>query len=68
MTHCSLSKRWSSRIPRWAVHKRCVGTARRKWRDPALRIPLGRGAGLILIAGRDGKVSATLSKNACRLG
>jgi hypothetical protein len=51
MTHRSPSKRWGSRIPRWAVHKRCVGTARRKWRDPALRIPLGRGAGLILIAG-----------------
>jgi hypothetical protein len=54
---------------RWAVHNVCVGTALRRWRDPGLRTPLGRGgAGPILIAGCEGRQSASLSKNAWRFG
>jgi hypothetical protein len=53
---------------RWAEHNVCVGTAFRMFRDPAPRTPLGKGAGLILIAGREGKLSASFSKNAWRLG
>lgn len=57
-----------TRMLRWAVHKVCVGTALRRRRDPGLRTPLGRGAGLILIAGCEGRPSAILSKNAWRFG
>jgi hypothetical protein len=53
---------------RWAEHNVCVGTALRRWRDPGLRTPLGRGAGPILIAGCKGKLSASFSKNARRFG
>jgi len=58
----------STRMLRWAVHNVCVGTALRRWRDPGLRTPLGRGAGPILIAGCEGRQSASLSKNAWRFG
>ncbi len=53
---------------RWAEHNVCVGTALRRWRDPGLRTPLGRGAGPILIAGCEGRLSASFSKNARRFG
>ena len=53
---------------RWAEHNVCVGTAFRMFRDPAPRTPLGKGAGLTLIAGREGKLSASFSKNAWRFG
>jgi hypothetical protein len=60
--------------PRFAFMLRCavlsasVGTALRKFRNPALGCPLGSGAGPILIAGCGDKLSASLSKNACRFG
>ncbi len=53
---------------RCAEHNVCVGTAFRIFRDPALRTPLGKGAAPILIAGREGKLSASFSKNARRFG
>jgi hypothetical protein len=46
-----LSKRLGTRMPRWAVHNVCVGTAFRMLRDPALGSPVGGGARPILIAG-----------------
>jgi hypothetical protein len=53
---------------RCAVLRLSVGTALRRFRNPGLRSPLGRGAGPILIAGCGGKLSASFSKNACLLG
>jgi hypothetical protein len=43
-------------------------TASRVFRDPALRSPLGTGAGPIFNAGCGGKLSASFSKNAWRFG
>jgi len=53
---------------RCAVLRVSVGTALRKFDNPALCSPLGSGAGPILIAGCGGKLSATFSKNARRSG
>jgi hypothetical protein len=53
---------------RCALLKVSVGTALRKFRNPALRSPPGSGAGPILIAGCGGKLSASFSKNAWRSG
>jgi len=50
------------------VLKVSVGTALRKFCNPALCSPPGSGAGPILIAGCGGKLSATFSKNARRSG
>jgi len=53
---------------RCAILKVSVGTAFRKFRNPALCFPAGSGAGLILIAGCGGKLSASFLKNAWRSG
>jgi hypothetical protein len=53
---------------RCAVLSDSVGTALRKFRNPALCSPLGSGAGPILIPGCGDKLSASFSKNACRFG
>jgi len=53
---------------RCAVLSVSVGTALRKFRNPALCPPPGSGAGPILIVGCDDKLSANFSKNACRFG
>jgi len=53
---------------RCALLRLSAGTALRKFRNPGLRSPLGRGAGPILIAGCGGKLNASFSKNACLLG
>ena len=47
---------------RCAVLRLSVGAALRKFRNPGLRSPMGRGAGPILIACCGGKVSASFSK------
>ena len=53
---------------RCAVLSRCAGTAFHTIRNPCLRFPPGIGAGPILIAGCGGKLSASFSKKACRVG
>ena len=50
---------------RCAVLSLCVGTAFHTIRNPCA-IPLGIGAGPILVAGCGGKLSAGFSKKACR--
>jgi hypothetical protein len=51
-----------------AVLNVSVGTALRIFRDPGLGCPPGSGAGPILMAGFNGRLDATLSKKARRLG